>query len=124
MTDVIFEFYRGDTYTRDFTVAGWSLPISNVYFTVKESVDHKKVRIQKRLNKGIEIVDETEEGTTFNLKINATDTDDLKADTDYVFDIEIHSEVDGELVKRTIATGILRVWASATRTCNEVINNG
>lgn len=124
MTDVIFEFYRGDTYSRDFTVSGWSLPISNVYFTVKESVDHKKALIQKRLNDGITVVEETEEGTTFNLKIDATNTDDLKADFDYIFDIEIHSDMEGETVKRTIATGVLRVLASATRTCNEVIKNG
>ena len=124
MTDVIFEFYRGDTYTRDFTVTGWSLPISNAYFTVKESVDHKRACIQKTLNNGIEVVDVTEEGTTFNLKINATDTDNLKADFDYVFDIEIHSDVEGELVKKTIVTGVLRVLASATKTCNEVKLNG
>ena len=121
MTDVIFEFYRGDTYTRDFTVTGWSLPISNVYFTVKESVDHKKACIQKRLNDGIEIVDVTEDETTFNLRIKATDTDGLKADVDYVFDIEIHSDTEGELVKKTIVTGVLRVLASATKSCNEVV---
>lgn len=120
MTDVIFEFYRGDTYTRDFTVKGWSLPISDVYFTVKESVDHKRACIQKRLNDGIEVVDVAEEGTTFNLRIKATDTDDLKADVDYVFDIEIHSDTEEELVKKTIVTGVLRVQASATKTCNEV----
>ena len=120
MENVLFEFYRGDTYTRDFTLTGWSLPVSDVYFTVKESVDHKKARIQKRLNKGIEIVDVNEEGNTFNLKINATDTDDLKADFDYIFDIEIHSDTGEELVKKTIVTGVLRVLASATKTCNEV----
>lgn len=121
MTDVIFEFYRGDTYTRDFTVSGWSLPISNAYFTVKESVDHKKACFQKRLNEGIEIVDVTENEVTLNLRINATDTDGLKADFDYVFDIEIHSDLGEELVKKTIATGVLRVLASATKTCNEVV---
>lgn len=124
MTDILFEFYRGDTYTRDFIVKGWGLPISNVYFTVKENIDYKKACIQKTLNNGITLVETTEEGHAFNLNIKATDTDDLKADYDYVFDIEIHSQVGEETIKKTIATGTLRVIASATRTCNEVINNG
>ena len=124
MTDVIFEFYRGDTYTRDFIVKGWSLPISNVYFTAKEKVDNKKACLQKTLNNGITLVEETEESRTFNLNIGCCDTEHLKTDTNYVFDIEIHSNVDGETVKRTIAIGTLRLKASSTRTCNEVANNG
>ena len=120
MDDILFEFYRGDTYTRDFIIKGWEFPITNVYFTVKEDVNNKTACLQKKLNKGITLVDETEEGRTYNLKICCTDTDCLKVDTDYVFDIEIHSTVEGEIIKRTIATGILRLKASSTRTCNEV----
>ena len=120
MTDILFEFYRGDTYTRDFIVKGWSLPVSNMYFTVKERVDNKKACLQKTLNNGITLVETTEEGHAFNLNICCTDTDCLKVDTDYVFDIEIHSNVEGEIVKKTIATGILRLKPSATRSCNEV----
>lgn len=120
MTDILFEFYRGDTYTRDFIVKGWSLPISNVYFTVKERVDNKKACLQKTLNNGITLVETTEEGHAFNLNICCTDTDCLKVDTDYVFDIELHAQVGEETVKKTIATGILRLKASATRSCNEV----
>lgn len=120
MTDILFEFYRGDTYSRDFIIKGWSLPISNVYFTAKENINNKKACLQKTLNNGITLVEENEEGRTFNLNIYCSDTDCLKVDTDYVFDIEIHSNVNGEVVKKTIATGTLRLWASATRTCNEV----
>jgi hypothetical protein len=120
MTDILFEFYRGDTYSRDFTIKGWSLPISNVYFTAKENINNKKACLQKTLNNGITLVEETEEERTFNLNICCTDTDCLKVDTDYVFDIEIHSETGEGTVKRTIVTGILRLKASATRTCNEV----
>ena len=124
MEDILFEFYRGDTYTRDFTVKGWSFPVSNVYFTVKEKLDNKKACLQKTLNNGITLVEEDEEGRTFNLKICCTDTDCLKVDTDYVFDIEIHSKGEEETIKKTIATGILRLKASATRTCNEEGDNG
>ena len=121
MENIIFEFYRGDTYTRDFIIKGWSLPISNVYFTVKERVDNKKACLQKMLNNGIVLVDTSEEGNTYNLRICCTDTDCLKVNTDYVFDIEIHSVIEEETIKRTIATGTLRLLPSATRTCNEVV---
>ena len=123
MTDVLFEFYRGDTYTRDFILKGWSFPVSNVYFTVKENVENKKACLQKTLNNGIVVADETEEGMVFNLRINSTDTDKLKADYDYVFDIEVHSDMGEEIIKKTLVTGTLRLFASATKTYNEVIIN-
>ena len=123
MTDVLFEFYRGDTYTRDFILKGWSFTVSNVYFTVKENVENKKACLQKTLNNGIVVADETEEGMVFNLRINSTDTDKLKADYDYVFDIEVHSDMGEEIIKKTLVTGTLRLFASATKTYNEVIIN-
>lgn len=120
ITDILFEFYRGDTYTRDFILTGWSLPISKVYFTVKEKVEDKNAVLQKKLGEGITLVDETEEGKTFNLNICCNDTDDLKAEYEYVFDIEIHSTgEDGAVIKRTIITGTMRLKPSSTRTCNE-----
>lgn len=121
MENVLFEFYRGDTYQRDFTLSGWSLPISQVYFTVKENVDDKRFVMRKTLNDGITFVDETDEAKTFNLTIKSIDTDQMKTDYDYVFDIEIHSEMPDGIYKRTLATGILRLNASATRFCNEVV---
>ena len=120
MENILFEFYRGDTYTRDFIVKGWSLPVSNVYFTAKEKIDNKKACLQKTLNNGITLVEETEEGHVFNLNIGCNDTEHLKVDTNYVFDIEIHAQVGEEVVKKTIVTGTLRLKASATRSCNEV----
>ena len=73
ITDVLFEFYRGDTYQRDFTVTGWSLPISKVFFTVKEDIEKKNHVLQKTLGNGIELVDitqvdEVNEIKTYNLK--------------------------------------------------------
>ena len=120
LTDVLFEFFRGDTYSRDFTLTGWSLSIDKVYFTVKEKVTDKNAVLQKTLNNGITLVEETEEGQTFNLNICCTDTDEMKTDFEYVFDIEIHSILeDGTVIKRTIITGTLNLLASSTRTCNE-----
>lgn len=120
MENILFEFYRGDTYSRDFTISGWSLPISNVYFTVKEDIEKKNHVLQKKLNNGITLVSDEEETKTYNLNICCTDTDNMKIDNDYEFDIEIHSDgVDGEIIKKTIITGIVRLKGSATKTCNE-----
>ena len=120
LENILFEFYRGDTYQRDFTVKGWSFPISKVFFTAKESVDKKNHVLQKTLDNGITFVDEENGVKTFNLKICCTDTDHMKTDFDYTFDIEIHSEgVNGEVLKKTIITGIVRLKGSATKTCNE-----
>ena len=121
LQNIVFEFFRGDTYTRDFAISGWSLPISEMYFTVKENVENKKVLVQKTLNNGITLVDENEEGKkTYNLSICCTDTDNMKIDKDYVFDIEMHSlGTNGEVIKKTIITGVVRLLGSATRYCNE-----
>lgn len=120
MTDVIFEFYRGDTYSREFTITGWDSSIDKVYFTVKEKVTDKNAILQKKLDHGITLVDETEDSKTFNLNICCTDTDEMKTDFEYVFDIEIHSVFeDGTVIKKTIITGTLNLLASSTRTCNE-----
>lgn len=120
ITDAVFEFFRGDTYSRDFTLSGWGLSIDKVYFTVKEKVTDKNAVLQKKLNEGITLVSEEEGERLFNLLICCTDTDNMKTEYDYVFDIEIHSPgVNGDVIKKTIITGILRLLPSSTRTCNE-----
>lgn len=116
----IFEFYRGDTYQRDFTVTGWSFPVSNVFFTVKENEEFKNAALQKTLGNGIALVSDEDGIQTYNLLISSTDTDRMKTDYDYIFDIEIHSEgVMGEILKKTIITGIVRLKGSATKRINE-----
>lgn len=116
--NVLFEFYRGDTYQRVFSV-DWNREIDNVYFTVKENVENKSFVLQKKLNDGITPMDKVDNTSTFNLSICCTDTDRLKADYDYVFDIEVHSKGTEATIKKTIITGILRLKASSTKTCNE-----
>lgn len=120
LENILFEFYRGDTYQRDFTISGWSFPISKVFFTVKEDIEKKNFVLQKTLDNGISLVDEENGVKTFNLTICCIDTEHMKIDTDYVFDIEIHSEgLNGEILKKTILTGTLRLKGSATKSCNE-----
>lgn len=117
-----FEFFKGDTYTRNFTIEGLSLPISKVYFTVKENTENKNFDLQKTLKNGITLVEENKEtnSRTYNINIDATDTDNMKTDTDYSFDVEIQSQINDNLVyKQTVITGVLRLKDSATSTYNE-----
>lgn len=115
MENVIFSFYRGDTYTRNIVIKGLGRKITKIYFTAKKDVANKNACLQKKLNDGITIVEENEDGVTINILINATDTDCLDVNKDYAFDIEIHC---GDF-KKTIVTGALRLKPSSTRTCNE-----
>lgn len=121
MENVLFEFYRGDTYSRDFSIEGWNEEISKIYFTVKEKVENKRAVLQKTLSDGITLVEDENGVKTYNLTICSTDTDKMKADYEYVFDIEMHSPgVNNTVIKKTIITGTLKLIASSTKTCNEV----
>ena len=120
ITDVTFEFYIGNTYSRDFTLSGWSLFVDKVYFTVKEKETDKRAVLQKTLGNGITLVSEEDGVKTFNLLIDSTDTDDMKTDFEYPFDIEIHSTgADGKTIKKTLVVGTLNLLTNSTRTYNE-----
>ena len=120
MEDVLFEFYKGRTYTRDFEISGWSREIDQMYFTLKSAVDDKIYELQKTLGNGITLI---EKGTNeagepyhlFNLNIDATDTDELQINKNYIFDIAI---ISGN-IKETAMTGTLRLKGTATATNNE-----
>ena len=122
MKDVIFEFYIGDTYTRDLEISGYSAEITQIYFTVKKSNKDKHSVLQKKLNDGISLVDIQYDGEgnilsrTYNLLIDSDDTEDLQPDFDYSFDFEI---VSPNNIKKTIITGIFRVTNTSTRKFNE-----
>ena len=119
MEGVIFEFYRGDTYTRDFTISGYESPIDNVYFTVKESEQDKFSVISKKLNDGITVVDKDENSTTFNLLIKSIDTNNLKTNYHYVFDIEIITNTADGDIRKTIMKGTITLKANVTQPYNE-----
>lgn len=126
MKDVKFEFYIGDTYTRDFIINGYSDTISDVYFTVKKADDDKKFVLQKTLDNGITLTDvqyDTDGTTiisrTYNLLLNADDTETLKPDVEYPFDIEIITPKDNEDVKKTIIKGVLVLSSATTRVWDE-----
>lgn len=120
MENVLFEFYIGDTYTRDFTISGYSAGISDIFFTVKNNESDKRYVLQKKLGDGITLVDEEEDNKTYNLLLNASDTDNMKTDTNYYFDIKIITPVtSGESIEKTIITGTMFLKNHATRQYNE-----
>lgn len=120
MNGVKFEFYKGRTYTRDFTIVGYTDQITEMYFTLCENPNNKNYCLRKSLNKGITIVDTgtDEEGntyTTYNLLIDATDTDHMKTNYEYGFDIALISGTK----KIQVMTGTLVLDDVYTKTCNE-----
>ena len=127
--NVLFEFRKGDTYSRDFTITDYELPISKVFFTVKNNSSDKRYVLQKSLiingqiieSNGITLVSDEDNVKTYNILINATDTDDMKVDYDYFFDVEIVSPgVGTDEIKQTLMVGTLRLKEVATQTVNEV----
>lgn len=106
-------YVKGDTYSRGFTIEGYELPITQIYFTVKERSSDKEYVLQKTLNNGIE----ADTSTRYVLTIEADDTNDLKTNYQYVFDIQI---VMGT-TKKTIIGGYFKLedW-DITAKANEV----
>jgi len=125
MNNVIFEFHIGDTYTRDLTIDGYSAEISNVFFSVKNNNADKRVILQKKLDDGITLTDVVYDGDTivsrtYNILINATDTERMKTDYEYPFDIQINTPgVGTDVIKKTIISGIFRLTDATTRVYNE-----
>lgn len=127
MENVLFEFYIGDTYTRDFTLTNYSAIIDEIYFSVKNNDKDKYTVLQKTLTDGgITLTDIQYDNygnilsRTYNILINATDTDNMKTDFDYTFDIEIVSSGEDNVdIKKTIITGIFRLKNTTTKTNNE-----
>lgn len=103
MEKINFKFIKGDTYSRGFTIEGFDYAINQVYFTVKSKTSDKNYVIQKTLTRGIE--QDTENPKRYILTIEADDTNDLKVNYDYVFDIQIV----GDSVKKTIIGGYLKL---------------
>ena len=118
MDNAKFNFYRGDTYTRDFTIDGYENNIDDIYFTVKEVETDKKAKLSKTLGNGITLVDETETSKTYNILINASDTENLKTDFPYFFDIEIITNTNQEPIVKTIIAGTMTLDTDITRAAN------
>lgn len=126
MDNVIFEFYIGNTFSKDFTLSGYQEEIDEVYFTVKKADDDKKFVLQKTLDNGITLVDVEYEpdGTTilsrtYNILINAGDTENLKVETEYPFDVKIITSESPSDIKETVIKGNVILKSAVTRAYNE-----
>ena len=118
--------------------------IDEMYFTVKESETDRIPVIKKSLNNGIfpiipdtvveeesiddetqeeqeESEDESEESNvkSFNLIIEADDTENLKLNKPYPFDIKVITYTDGNPVKKVIVRGTMTLSANITWKTNE-----
>ena len=119
MENIIFEFYRGDTYSRDFAIKPASVNIEQIYFTVKQKENDRKYVLQKTIGNGITLVDVDEEKKIYNLLIDADDTNDFKI-ADYSFDIEIIiPTTTTKKKKKTIITGVISLKNDITTNHNE-----
>jgi hypothetical protein len=109
------KFIKGDTYSRGIIIEGLKTPIEQIYFTVKNKSSDKHYLIQKRLIHGIE--QDPDNPNRYVVIIEADDTNDMKVNYNYVYDIEIITLT----MKRTIIAGNLRLedW-DITSKANEV----
>jgi len=125
MIEADLEFRIGDTYERNLTISKYSDDIDEMYFSIKKSDDDKRVILQKTLDNGITIVtDETIDGIryrTYQLFIDANDTENMKTGVEYPFDIEIVTDKDETKLKKTIVKGNVILNNATTRVWNEVV---
>lgn len=115
MTNVDINFFRGNSYSRSFNIYGWNRNIDEIYFSVKENENDKNCVLQKYLNHGLTLMANSDTVKTYNLNIDAIDTDNMKVDYDYIFDIKI---ISGN-IKKTIVKGNLTLESEITKTQNE-----
>ena len=87
------------------------IPFDEIYVTFKTSTNAQNYLFQKKLSNGT--VYELEPGT-YQFRIEAADTDDLKIGR-YAFDIEL---VYGEDIKQT-TVGVLEITPEVTFAANE-----
>ena len=125
MYGVKFNFFIGDTYNRNFNIKKYSDPISEIYFTVKKNNSDKNFVLQKTLDNGITLCDVVYEDDkivkrTYNILISPSDTESMKPEVEYPFDVEIITPVtNGEDIHQTIITGNCILTNATTRAYNE-----
>lgn len=120
MEKINFNFIKGDTYSRGFKIENFEQTITEIYFTVKEKSSDKNYVLQKTLNNGIK--PDPNVSNRYILTIDADDTNDLKVNFNYVFDIQlVAATIEDITVKKTIVGGNLRLddW-DITSKWNEV----
>lgn len=124
MIETNFEFFIGNTYERNITISNYDDDIDEMYFSVKKSDSDKRVVLQKTLDNGITLMsDETIDDVryrTYQLVIDSDDTEGMKPDVEYPFDVKIVTIKDDNEIKETIVKGNVTLSAATTRVWNEV----
>lgn len=124
MIETNFEFFIGNTYERNITISNYDDDIDEMYFSVKKSDSDKRVILQKTLDNGITLMsDETIDDVryrTYQLVIDSDDTEGMKPDVEYPFDVKIVTIKDEDEIKETIVKGNVTLSAATTRVWNEV----
>ena len=124
MIETNFEFFIGNTYERNITISNYDDDIDEMYFSVKKSDSDKRVVLQKTLDNGITLMsDETIEDVryrTYQIVIDSDDTEGMKPDVEYPFDVKIVTIKDDNEIKETIVKGNVTLSAATTRVWNEV----
>ena len=124
MIETNFEFFIGNTYERNINISNYDDDIDEMYFSVKKSDSDKRVVLQKTLDNGITLMsDETIDDVryrTYQLVIDSDDTEGMKPDVEYPFDVKIVTIKDDNEIKETIVKGNVTLSAATTRVWNEV----
>lgn len=111
LDNATINFVKGDTYSRDFTITGYDEEINEILFTVKNNESDKRYVLQKSLNNGITIVSDEDGVKTYNLTLEANESDDLKTNYDYYFAIKIFTEEESADIELTAIKGIMTLSA-------------
>lgn len=115
MTIKNISYVRGNSYALTMTITGLhDLEITKMYLTVKDSYIDEEPAFQLSLGNGITKVEN--EDYKYNILFNPDDTEELKVDYPYYYDIKI---VVGSL-KKTIVEGSFTLDPNYTRATNEV----
>ncbi len=117
------ELTRGDTHVirfqrRDGTGTVVKEQPKNIWFTVKADPYQPKPLIQKRLSNGSIVYDE--ETQYYHFVLLPSDTDGLKMNREYDYDIEVKTVSD----IKTIAKGKLLITYEVTHAADEVMDDG
>ncbi len=108
-------FVKGDSYTFYFSLNKSDyISVDQLYYTVKAGYDGK-VLLRKTLNDDIKILYKDSEKVHYFMLFKTNDTDELKADVDYLHEIEA---IMGKS-KETIMQGNLTLKSEVTKTRNE-----
>ena len=120
MIETEFNFVRGSTYSRNFSLSDYEANIDNIYFTVKANENDRFPVLSKKLGNGITRLETEDESVKlYNLLINADDTEKLKANKPYYFDIKIISNDTTPALKKLIIKGTMTLDVNVTRNFNE-----